>query len=195
MDAAEVIRRMHAHRAWANRKLLVACDLLSDEQLRQPLTIGQGSLWRSLLHLYAAEFVWLEALLGNEEPLVPGDLPGKLPGNQLGQGGLASYEELKSQWDVLAQRWTNYLTALTAEALDDLVYKTSTSSGAGKRHATRRADVLLHVCTHAHYTTAQTVNMLRQVGATELPDLMLISLARQEASTTAGVSAELTRWF
>jgi len=180
MDAVEVIRRMHAHRAWANRKLLAACDPLSDEQLRQPLAIGQGSLWRSLLHLYAAEYVWLEALLGNAEPLLPGDLPGKLPGNQLGQGGLASYGELTSQWDVLAQRWTSYLATLTAAALDELVYKQSTRSGAGQRHATRRADVLIHVCTHAHYTTAQTVNMLRQLGVQPLPDLMLISLARQE---------------
>lgn len=180
MDAIEVIRRLHEHRAWSTQKLLAACAPLSDEQLRQPLAIGQGSLWRSLVHLYAAEYVWLEALLGNEEPLLPGDLPGKLPGNQLGQGGIASYGELKSQWNVLSQRWTSYLATLTAEALDELVYKQSTSSGAGKRHATRRADVLLHVCTHAHYTTAQSVNMLRQLGAEELPDLMLISLARQE---------------
>jgi len=182
MDAVEVIRRLHEHRAWGNQKLLAACDRLSDEQLRQPLTIGQGSLWRSLLHLYAAEYVWLEALLGNAQPLLPGDLPGKLPGNQLGEGAIASYEELKGQWNLLAQRWANYLAALTADALDDLVYKTSTSSGAGRQHATRRADVLIHVCTHAHYTAAQTVNMLRRVDAPELPDLMLISLARQEAA-------------
>ena len=38
-------------------------------------------------------------------------------------------------------------------------------------------DVLLHVCTHAHYTSAQVVNMLRQVGLDPLPDVMLISLA------------------
>ncbi len=183
MDAVVVIRRMHEHRDWANRKLLAACDPLREEQLRQPLAIGQGSIWQSLLHLYAAEYVWLEALSGNDQPLLPGDLPGKLPGNQLGEGGIASYEDLKTQWNALAQQWASYLDALTAESLDDWVYKQSTSSGAGKRHATRRADVLIHVCTHAHYTTAQTVNMLRQVGVQDLPDMMLISLARQEAAS------------
>lgn len=182
MDAVELIRRLHEHRAWVNQRLLAACDRLNESQLQQPLAIGQGSLWRSLLHLYAAEYVWLEALMGNEEPLLPGDLPGKLPGNQLGQGGVTSYAELKQQWGVLTQRWTNYLATLTAESLEEWVHKQSTSSGAGKRHATRRADVLIHVCTHAHYTVAQTVNMLRQVGATELPDVMLITLARQEAA-------------
>jgi hypothetical protein len=60
------------------------------------------------------------------------------------------------------------------------VYKKSASSGLGKRLATRRADVPLHVCTHAHYTAAQVVNMLRQTGVPKLPETMLISLARQE---------------
>ncbi len=61
------------------------------------------------------------------------------------------------------------------------MYKKSTSSGLGKRWGARRADVLLHVCTHAHYTAAQVVNMLRQAGADKLPETMLISLARHEA--------------
>ncbi len=45
---------------------------------------------------------------------------------------------------------------------------------------TRRSDVLLHVCTHASYTTAQVVNMMRQLGVSPLPEVMLIALARQE---------------
>lgn len=35
---------------------------------------------------------------------------------------------------------------------------------------------------HRQYTTAQLMNMLRQLGVSPLPDVMLISLARQEAS-------------
>ncbi|HLJ97295.1 MAG TPA: hypothetical protein VKU02_29315 [Gemmataceae bacterium] len=52
----------------------------------------------------------------------------------------------------------------------------------GKRFGTHRSDVLLHVCTHAHYTAAQVVNMLRHTGMEKLPETMLISLARQEAT-------------
>jgi hypothetical protein len=42
--------------------------------------------------------------------------------------------------------------------------------------------VLLHVCTHAHYTVAQGINMLRRLGVPtdRLPDPMLITLSRQE---------------
>jgi uncharacterized damage-inducible protein DinB len=176
--ALSLIQRLHQHRAWVNDHLLVAVSALSDEQLRQAFQIGQGSIWKSLLHLYAAEFVWLEALLGNDNVLVQGDLLGALPGNQMGEGGIASLAELRQKWTQLQQRWERYLADLSAESLDEPVYRVAASTG--QRFATRRLDVLLHVCTHAQYTTAQVVNMLRQLGVTQLPETMLISLARRE---------------
>lgn len=180
MNAVDLIHRLHKHRAWGNENLLAAASALSDEQLRREFQIGQGSIWKSLMHLYAAEFVWLEALLGNDDPLVQGDLPGRIPGNQMGEGGLASLDELRQEWAGLQRRWDSYLADLSAQSLDEPVFKFAFSTG--KRVATRRSDVLLHVCTHAQYTTAQVVNMLRQVGVDKLPETMLISLARREAN-------------
>lgn len=182
MNTLGPILRLHQHRSWVNHNLLAACEQLSEDQLRQPFQIGQGSVWQSLLHLHAAEFVWLEALQGNEAPLLPGDLPGQLPGNQGAEGGFTSLQDLKEKWEILNGRWGRYLAAIGPEDLDKLIYKTSTSSGLGKRFGTKCGDVLLHVCTHAHYTTAQVINMLRQLGITPLPDVMLISLARQQAA-------------
>lgn len=178
--AITLIHRLHKHRAWVNENLLAAGSTLSDEQLRREFRIGQGSIWKSLLHLYAAEFVWLEALLGNDNPLVQGDLPGRIPGNQMGEGGIASLDDLHEKWATLQQRWDSYLADLSPNSLDEPVYKFAFSTG--KRVATRRSDVLLHVCTHAQYTTAQVVNMLRQAGVEKLPETMLISLARREAN-------------
>ena len=129
------------------------------------------------MHLYGAEYVWLEALQGNEGAVLPGDLPTKLPGNQEGEGGIKSMEELKERWEALDQRWNDYLASLTAESLDQPIYR---KRATGERFGTRRSDAMLHVCTHAHYTTAQVINMLRQSGVEKLPDIMLISLARQD---------------
>lgn len=182
MTAVELIRRLHQHRAWVNGKLLSAIAGLSEESLRKPFAIGQGSIWKSLTHLYAAEFVWLETLQGNEQAMTPGDLPGQLPGNQDGPGACRSLGELRDRWWGLQERWERYLAGLNESDLSDLVYRVSTSSGAGRRFGTRRSDVLLHVCTHAQYTTAQVINMLRQSGVKDLPDAMLITLARVEAA-------------
>ena len=178
MDAVNVIRRLHQHRAWVNGNLLDAAAQLSDEQSRVAYPIGQGSIWKSLVHLYAAEYVWLESLLGDEKPVAPGDLPGMIPGNQQGASPITSLEELRQQWTTLTQRWVDYLNSdsLNADTLEDLVPKVLSATLV--RFVTRRSDILLHVCTHSQYTTAQIMNMLRQAGMTPLPDVMLISLAR-----------------
>ncbi len=182
VNAVELIRRLHHHRAWVNRNLLAAAAGLSGEQLRAPFPIGQGSVWRSLVHLYAAEFNWLEALQGNDDPLLPGDLPGRLPGNQQGEGGVEGLDDLRQKWSAQEGRWADYLASLSPDVLEELVYKTSSLLGPGGRWETRRSDVLLHVCTHAHYTAAQVVNMLRQAGVDKLPETMITTLARQEGN-------------
>lgn len=178
MGSLDIVRRLHQHRMWANHKLIEAAERLPQEQRERQLAIGQGSIWRSLVHMYAAEWAWLAALRGNEDPVLPGDRPDGLPGNQQGQGGLASLAELKTAWQEVDRQWSNYLADLEEPALDRVVHKVSALSR--KRAATRTLDILLHVCTHAHYTTAQVINMLRQVGADSLPDPMLITMARQE---------------
>jgi uncharacterized damage-inducible protein DinB len=160
-----------------NDNLLKAAADLHVGQLRSEF-IGQGSIWKSLVHLYAAEYVWLETLLGNEEFLVPGDLPG----NQQGEGGIKDLADLRQKWSGLEERWTGYIASLSSAALEEVVYRKSTSLGT--RLAIRRSDALLHVCTHAHYTAAQVVNMFRQAGIEKLPETMLISLARQEGRKT-----------
>ncbi|HTU27375.1 MAG TPA: DinB family protein [Pirellulales bacterium] len=177
MNAVDVVRRLHEHRMWANHQLLAAAGKLSPETLRQTFAIGQGSIWKSLLHLYAAEYVWIEALQGNQSAITPGDVPGKLPGNQEAPGAIESLEQLEADWRALDARWQSYLANLRAESLEDSVIRVSST---GKTFAARRVDSLLHVCTHASYTVAQVVNMLRQSGAESFPDIMLISLARQQ---------------
>lgn len=180
MDTRGLVNRLHEHRIWVNQKLLSAASELSDEQLRRSLPIGQGSVWKSLLHMYAAEYVWLNTLLGDPTATCPGDVAGKLPGNQEGEGGIQTLPLLEERWQALDTRWIEHLNTLTEAALDETIYRVSTSSNGGQKRAASEADILLHVCTHAHYTTAQVMNMLRQLGVTDLPDPMLISLARRQ---------------
>jgi uncharacterized damage-inducible protein DinB len=179
MNAIEMVQRLHRHRAWVNRNLQDAATALTDEQLKAAFPIGQGSVWKSLLHMYGAEYVWYEALEGKDNSVVPGDAPGKLPGNQLGEGGIADLADLRQKWEQLERRYTDYLASLSPEALEETVARYSLALQA--RLTLRRSDVLLHVITHAHYTAAQVVNMLRQSGVVDLPQTMLTSMARQEA--------------
>jgi uncharacterized damage-inducible protein DinB len=108
MNAIELAQRLHRHRAWVNLNLRDAATALTDEQLKAAFPIGQGSIWKSLLHLYGAEYVWFEALQGNEDAVVPGDVAGKLPGNQLGEGGIADLADLREKWGQLERRYTAF---------------------------------------------------------------------------------------
>jgi uncharacterized damage-inducible protein DinB len=163
-----------------NENLLAAAATLDREQLHRVFPIGQGSVWKSLVHMYAAEYVWLEALHGNEDGCCPGDAPGKLPGNQLGEGAIQTLAELREKWSTLERRWADYFACLQDESLDEPVSRISRALG-GKRFVARRSDVHLHVCLHAQYTAAQVVNMFRQLGLETFPKTMLMSLIWEES--------------
>ncbi len=181
MDAISLIRRLHQHRNWATKNLLDAAGQLSPAKLHAKFEIGQGTVWKSLLHMHGAEYVWLETLLGNETALLPGDLPGMIPGNQQGEGGIKDFGDLQEKWAALDKRWANYLAALTPAALEETIYRSRKVGDQVQRFGCRRSDALLHVCTHAHYTTTQVINMLRHCGVAKLPEVMLMAMARTEA--------------
>ncbi|MBA2117208.1 DinB family protein [Bremerella alba] len=183
MNAVAPILRLHEHRFWVTQNLRDACCQLSPEQLNQPHEIGQGTLWKTLCHLYAAEYVWLAALQGTDDAVAPGDVAGKLPGNQEGEGASTSLAALVERWQILDGLWRAYLDAIAPEDLDKTVFRKSTSSYQGQRIGSTAMDVLLHVATHAHYTTAQAVNMLRHSGLSDMPQSMLITLARSQSAT------------
>jgi len=173
-------QRLHQHRHWTNQNVLETARSLDSQELHQRFLIGQGSVWATLLHLMAAEYVWLAALQGEKTPLMPGDLPDELPGNQAAEGCIKSLEELLARWRALDARWDDFLHSLNESDLSKPVKKVSTSSQKGKETQTSAEDVLLHVCTHAQYTTAQIINMFRQLDVNQDTKTMLITMAREE---------------
>ena len=73
--------------------------------------VAAAVILRAALKDGAPPGVWLEALLGNDDPLTPGDLPGRLPGNQQGEGAATGLEDLQARWAALTRRWDGYLGA------------------------------------------------------------------------------------
>lgn len=167
MEAITPIRRLHEHRFWSNARLREIVRDLSPDQQAEQFEIGQGSIMATMTHLYAAEFVWLAALEGEGHPPSPFTF------------AFTSFAALEAAWDELDARWQWFLEHLQPAMLTTMVTKRSTSSMAGRTVATPMVDVLLHVCTHAQYTTAQAANMLRHLGV-DVPDTMLVTLSRQQ---------------
>ncbi len=170
MNGTALVRRLREHQVWANHRLLDAAQELSDEQLNRTFAIGQGSVLATLVHLYAAEFVWLEAINGNPRPISPFDVR------------MDSLAELQSAWASLETRWQAFYETLKESDLTRMVAKTSALDPTAPPRTTPLADILLHLSLHAQYTTAQMINMLRHLGVKPLPDPMMITLSRQQSA-------------
>lgn len=149
-----------------------AARSVSDQQLRQTFAIGQGNVLATLVHLYAAELVWLAAIEGNPAPMSPFDVR------------MESLDELEQAWNDLEGRWERFYANLDEVDLGRPVTKTNALNPTAPPMTTPLADVLLHLSLHAQYTIAQMANMLRQLGIHPLPDTMLITLSRQQAGTS-----------
>jgi uncharacterized damage-inducible protein DinB len=165
MEAIWVLRRLHQYRAWCNRQLLIACRPLSAEQLHAPFEIGQGSVWGSLVHLLAADSLWLDALEGRPDSPVPC------------QADFKDLQDLEDRWADLARRWLETLARLDGSDLDRSVLRADLRN---QRFSLDRVDAHLQICTHAAYTAAQLVNMLRRLGVDPLPNCMLVTMAYAE---------------
>jgi uncharacterized damage-inducible protein DinB len=170
INAAEVLRRLHRYRIWSHEQLLAACRGLSPEQLHAPFAIGQGSVWSSLVHLLAADSLWLDAFEGRPQTPVPRD------------SDFESLDALAREWARVDQRWLALLANIDGARLDRTVTR------ADLRNQLLRIDGLdahLQVCTHAAYTAAQVINMLRHLGIEPLPNCMLVAMSYAEGRLTA----------
>jgi uncharacterized damage-inducible protein DinB len=165
MEAIQILHRLHQYRAWCNRQLLHACRPLSPEQLHAPFEIGQGSVWRSLVHLLAADSLWVDAFEGRPDSPVPCEADFK------------DLEELANRWAEVDRRWLDALARLDASDLERPVLRADLRN---RCLSLGGVDAHLQVCTHAAYTAAQVVNMLRRLGVASLPSCMLVAMAYAE---------------
>lgn len=149
-QAIRVIREMHEQRLWSRDAMLASARTLDAEAMNTTFEMGQGTLLRTIAHLYGAEAVWIDALTGNAATGVDDE---SLP-------DLASVE---SAWPEIDRRWSVYLDDLTEDRLAERIERDSRVLG--RRYTILVRDILVHVCTHHMYTLAQASNMLRRLGA------------------------------
>ena len=173
-SAVDVVHRLYRHRRWVNRKLLEAAALLDEEQLHREFEMGQGTVWRTLTHHWAAELLWLATLEGDLHARAPGDDPMKAPGNQEGEHAAKTVGELTARWAGVVGRYETFIDGLRDADLDEPCTRVT---GGGLEMTMSKLDTLLHVFTHAQYHTAQLVNMLRQLGVADLPETTLRKFA------------------
>jgi uncharacterized damage-inducible protein DinB len=144
------IEKLFAYTHWANGLALGAAEKLSPDLLMQDVGGSFPSVFKTLEHMLAAEWVWYKRLNGVSPPTMFD-----------GHTCLTIYE-LGERWSINDLQWTAFIEAMSDE---DLMREISYTNLAGENYAKSLAAIMQHVPNHATYHRGQVVNMLRQIGA------------------------------
>ena len=67
----ELVRTLYRYNEWANARIVAATGRLSPEQLSAPGDAGHGSVHETLVHIMAAQWIWLARWNGTSPTSMP----------------------------------------------------------------------------------------------------------------------------
>jgi uncharacterized damage-inducible protein DinB len=150
------IQQLFSYTEWANALVLDAAEKLTREQLHADRQISYGSIFGTLSHMGAAEWLWLDRWRGNSR--VGGNVWEEWA-NSVGTE-LAS---LRSEWLKVAEGRQALLASLSdADLLVEQPFKRMN----GEEHSLPLGSQMQHVVNHATLHRGQVVGMIRQLGIT-----------------------------
>lgn len=154
---------------WARDRLLDAAERLTPEQFTRDLGNSFPSIRDTLVHIYAAEWVWCCRWEG-ESPQVTPD-PNAFP----------DVATVRSTWKAHEERLRSILDGLGEPGIHrPIVYRTTN----GKPHAPLFWQMLQHVVNHASYHRGQVTAMIRQLKASPPKSMDLIAFHRERGTAT-----------
>lgn len=154
------LNELYVYNGWANGRILKAVAELSDRELWKDLGSSFPSVGATVVHLLAAEWVWVSRWEGTSPRSMPDGWSG------------GTVADLRDRWTDLQERQRAFLGTLGEGDLDRVVDYTNL---AGKPYRSSIGQMLRHVVNHSSYHRGQVVTMLRQLGrSAPSTDLILL---------------------
>ena len=145
----EEISKLLAYNRWANARTLESVAPLSPEELNRQLGGSFPSVRETLVHIYSADWIWLERWHGTS--------PKGLPSGE----ELMTLEILKEKWGKVERERETFARELNADGLGETI---AYSNLAGEAKKNRLGELFVHVVNHSSYHRGQVATMLRQLG-------------------------------
>ena len=165
----EIARQLFAYDAWANRRSLGACAVLTPEQFTRDMGSSFHSVRDTLAHIVGAQFVWLERFHG------------RVPAGLLPPADFPDVAKLSARSNEVQQGLSDYVNQLSG---DDLAETFEYRDLKGNSHRGLRWQTLQHVANHGTYHRGQITTLLRQLGAKPV-STDLIAFYRERAAASA----------
>jgi uncharacterized damage-inducible protein DinB len=154
----EEIRSLYDYNAWANHRVLDACEALAEEQFARNLGASFPSARDTLVHIMGAEWVWLERWNGRSPNSVPWT------------DAFTHAAEVRTRWAGIERNLLDFVAAVAAPDLGRVVEYCNVH---GHRFAYPLQSMLQHLVNHGTYHRGQVTSMLRQLGAEPRPTDLL----------------------
>lgn len=161
----DLLRTHIDYSAWASRRLVDAASRLSPAELSRDFQTADRSILGTLVHLYAADRLWLSRLNGGPHPGFVTDADRHLA-------------VLENDWPALYQRWKDWARGITPESA---VASVSYNDMRGNPWSQALWQLILHVVNHGTHHRGQVSGFLRSLGHPP-PPLDLVVYYREHRS-------------
>jgi uncharacterized damage-inducible protein DinB len=162
-----LLSQLSTYHLWANGQLLDAIRLLPQTQIEQTLVSSFSSMQATVLHMWDAESIWWQRLRLQEQIVRPSD------------DFNGTFDELATQLLSQSKQWNAWVLAAQEHMFDHEFIYQNTKKEKFKQPVYQ---VLLQVFNHATYHRGQLITMLRQVGATQIPNTDFIAWSRKKST-------------
>lgn len=166
--SADVLRSHLDYTAWASKRLVDAVAGLSKEELTRDFQTADHSILGTLVHVYAADRIWLARVTNAAARPFTTEADFHLP-------------VLTTDWPALHERWRAFGQTLTDASTGAQVSYKDTK---GNPYTQPLWQILLHVVNHGTHHRGQVSGFLRALGYTP-PPLDLSAYYRQQAAARA----------
>jgi uncharacterized damage-inducible protein DinB len=180
------IQTLYAYNRWANQRMFSVLETLSKDQLSTEMTSSFPSIQESVLHILAAEWIWLKRWTGRSpRASVTNAGTSFMMLSALSDGGVAtetlsSLAGLRSFSGSLEQERGEFLRGLTDERL---LAPLTFSDMSGVEHSAPLVHLMQHLVNHGTYHRGQVTTLLRQAGAETIALDMLYFFREREEQT------------
>jgi uncharacterized damage-inducible protein DinB len=151
------------YNCWANKKLFDRISKLSDEQIHTELPSSFSTLYKTAMHIAYADDMWWQRLMLVENPKSSYE---KFEGN---------FSELVVLIQKQAMKWEEWIGKAKEVQLNHVFWYNNSKSEQFRQPVFQ---MMLHIFNHSTFHRGQMVNMLRQLGITDIPQTDFIFYSR-----------------
>jgi uncharacterized damage-inducible protein DinB len=145
---ADLLRTHVDYTAWASARLVRAASELTSSELMHDFKTADKSVLGTLVHVFAADRIWLARIEGRSPRAFVSEADRKL-------------SVLQNDWPALHERWKKWAAGITAEdAQANIAYTDMKGNGWNQP----LWELVLHVVNHGTHHRGQVSGFLRALG-------------------------------